>query len=199
MVRMTQLAMVGFVVSAATGCSSNRLAAAAPSLAGPHCAANEAATARERKSQQQHPPIPQPTTSASAFAPPSPTTGSPPPTPTPLPTAIPVNVAGGTLTLGAAELSRYPSSQYVVRVGTVIDVELPDESAPFCWSAPTSSNPSVLAAMSAVDDLGGGAHAHFRALAVGVATVATTNGCYTFPSCGASVAITEAVVTVRSG
>lgn len=87
----------------------------------------------------------------------------------------------------------------MVRVGTVIDVELPDESAPFCWSAPTSSDPSVLAVMSAGGDLGGGSHAQFRALAVGVATVATTNGCYTYPPCGAPMAITEAVVSVRSG
>jgi hypothetical protein len=199
MVRVALFAMVGFVVGAATGCGSNRPAAVVPSLVGPHCAANEAAAAHEQESQQQNPPPSQPPASASAFPAPAPTTGSPPPLPTPMPTAVPVYVAAATLHLGEAELSRYPSSQYVVRVGTVVDVELPDESAPFCWSAPTSSEPSVLAVVSAVDQFGGGAHAQFRALAAGVATVGTTNACYTFPPCGAPIAITEAVVTVRSG
>ncbi|HUZ70448.1 MAG TPA: hypothetical protein VMU65_12140, partial [Candidatus Saccharimonadales bacterium] len=86
-----------------------------------------------------------------------------------------------TLRLGPAELSRYPSAQYVVRVGTVVDVELPDEPAPFCWSIPTSSAASVLEVVVQSDDLGGGAHVRFLAIAPGVVTVATTNACYTFP------------------
>ena len=48
------------------------------------------------------------------------------------------------------------------------------------------------------DDVGGGAHARFRAIAPGVATIGTTNACYTFPPCEAAVATTEAVVTVRT-
>ena len=48
------------------------------------------------------------------------------------------------------------------------------------------------------DDLRGGAHARFRAIASGVVTIATTNACYTFPSCGAPIALTEAVVTVQA-
>jgi hypothetical protein len=127
-----------------------------------------------------------------------PTTGAPPPTPTPMPTAIPTVVTAATLKLEPAELSRNPSAQYVIRVGTVVDVELPDEQAPFCWSIPTSSAASVLKLLVQGDDLQGGAHARFRAIAPGVVTVATTNACYTFPPCEAAVPLTEAVVTVRA-
>jgi len=115
-----------------------------------------------------------------------------------MPTAIPTVVTATVLKLGPAELSRYPSAQYVIRVGTVVDVQLPDESAPFCWSIPTSSAASVLEVVDQGDDLFGGAHARFRAIAPGVVTIATTSACYTFPPCGAPVALTEAVVTVRA-
>jgi hypothetical protein len=115
-----------------------------------------------------------------------------------MPTAIPIVVTAATLKLEPAELSRYPSSQYVIRVGTVVDVELPDESAPFCWSIPTSSAAAVLEVVDQGDDLGGGAHARFRAIAPGVVTIATTDACYTFPPCEAGVALTQSVVTVRA-
>src|SRR5450631_2807012 len=181
-------------MAAASGCGSSGSRASVSLQAGvPHCAAAESAAARE----QSGPAPSDPTGSGSPGPWPMPTSGSPPPTPTPMPTAIPTVVTAATLQLGPAELSRYPLAQYVIRVGTVVDMELPSETAPFCWSIPTSTAPTVLEVMSQGDALNGGAHARFRAVAPGVATVATTNACYTFPSCGASEALTEAVVTVR--
>lgn len=76
MVRLALLTIVGFVVGAATGCGSNRPAvpdrpaAAVASLVGPHCAANEAARAREQEAQQQSPALSQPPAPVSAFPPP---------------------------------------------------------------------------------------------------------------------------------
>ena len=185
--------------AAVAGCGSNGSGALASLQPGvPHCSAAETAAARLKQSEQQNPAVSAPSPSGTANPPPVPTTGSPPPTSTPMPTAIPTVVAAATLKLEPAELSRDPSAQYVIRVGTVIDVELPDVTAPFCWSIPTSSAASVLEVAVQGDDLGGGAHARFRAIAPGVATIATTNACYTFPPCGAPVALTEAVVTVRA-
>ena len=180
-------------------CGSNGPGALASLQPGvPHCSAAETAAARLQQYEQQNPAVSQPPPSGSALPSPAPTTGSPPPTPTPMPTAIPTVVTAETLKLDPAELSRYPSAQYVIRVGTGVDVELPDESAPFCWSIPTLSTASVLQVVDQGDDLGGGSHARFRAIAPGVVTIATTNACYTFPPCGAPVALTEAVVTVRA-
>jgi hypothetical protein len=127
-----------------------------------------------------------------------PSVGSPPPAPTPTPTALPIVVTAPTLRLGPIELSRSPSAQYVIPVGTMVVVTLPDELAPFCWSTPTSTAPTVLEPMTHGDELGGGAQATFRAVAPGEATVETTNACYTFPSCGAASELTEAIVTVRA-
>jgi hypothetical protein len=107
-------------------------------------------------------------------------------------------VSAATLKLEPAELSRYPSAQYVIHVGTVVDVELPDEATPFCWSIPTSSGASVLKVLVQGNDLQGGAHARFRAIASGVVTISTSNACYTFPACEAPIAMTQAVVTVRA-
>lgn len=182
------------VMAAASGCGSSGSRASVSLQAGvPHCAAAESAAARE-------PPGPapsDPTGSGSPGPSPMPTSGSRPPTPTPMATAIPTIVTAATLQLGPAELSTYPSAQYVVGIGTVVNVELPGETVPFCWSIPASTAPTVLAVMSQEDALNGGAHARFRAVAPGVATVVTTNACYTFPSCEAAEALTEAVVTVR--
>lgn len=191
--------LFGCVMATVASCGSNGSGALASLQPGvPHCSAAETAAARLQQSEQQNPVVSQPPPSGSALPPPMPTTGSPPPTPTPMPTAIPTVVVAATLKLGAEELSRYPSAQYVIRVGTVVDVELPDEPAPFCWAVPTSSVSSVLKVVVQGDGLGGGAHARFRAIAPGVVTIATTNACYTFPACGAGVALTEAVVTVRA-
>lgn len=191
--------LVGFVMATSAGCGSNASGAIASLQPGvPHCSAAETAAALLQQSGQQHPAVSQPPSSQSAFPPPMPTTGSPPPTPTPMPTAIPTVVTAATLKLDPAELSRYPSAQYVIGVGTVVDVDLPDEKAPFCWSIPTSSAASVLKPLVQGDDLQGGAHARFRAIAPGVVTIATTNACYTFPPCEAAVPLTEAVVTVRA-
>lgn len=191
--------LLGCVMAAVAGCGSIGSAALASLRPGvPHCSAAESAAARLQQSGQQNPAVSQPSHSESAVPPPMPTTGSPPLTPTPLPTAVPIVVPAATLTLEPGELSRDPSAQYVIRVGTVIDVELPDEAAPFCWSIPASSAASVLQVVVQSDDVGGGAHARFRAIAPGVATIGTTNACYTFPPCEAAVATTEAVVTVRT-
>ena len=190
--------LLGCVMATAAGCGSNGSGALVTPAGTPHCSAAETAAARLQQSEQQNPAVSQPPPSGSALPPPVPTTGSPPPTPTPMPTAIPTVVTAATLKLEPAELSRYPSAQYVIRVGTVVDVELPDESAPFCWSIPASSAATVLEVVDQGDDLGGGAHARFRAIAPGVVTIATTNACYTFPPCGAPISLTEAVVTVRA-
>ncbi|MDQ6846401.1 MAG: hypothetical protein M3019_02275 [Candidatus Dormibacteraeota bacterium] len=106
-------------------------------------------------------------------------------------------VTGDTLKLGPAELSSVPPAQYQITVGTRVDVELPDEQAPFCWSIPTLSVPSVLTVEEEGDDPGGGAHARFRAVTPGTVTVRTTSECYTYPPCGAAFALTEAVLIVR--
>lgn len=191
--------LLGCVMATTAGCGSNALGATASLQPGvPHCSAAETAAALLQQSAQQNPAVSQPPPTGSVLPPPTPTTGSPPPTPTPMPTAIPTVVTAATLKLDPAELSRYPPAQYLIGVGTVVDVELPDEKAPFCWSIPTSSAASVLKLLVQGDDPQGGAHAHFRAIAPGVVTVATTNACYTFPPCEAAVALTEAVVTVRA-
>jgi len=192
-------ALLGYVMATVAGCGSNGSGAPALRQLGvPHCLAAETAAAGLQQSEQQNPTVSWLPPSGSSLPSPAPTTGSPPPTPTPIPTALPTVVTATTLRLGPAELSRYPSAQYVVRVGTVVDVELPDEPAPFCWSIPTSSAASVLEVVVQSDDLGGGAHVRFLAIAPGVVTVATTNACYTFPVCEAPVAIARAVVTVRT-
>jgi hypothetical protein len=191
-------ALLGCAIAVA-GCHSNGSGALVSLQPGvPHCSAAETAAAREQKSLQQHPAESQPVPGGTAFASPLPTTGSPPPAPTPMPTAIPTVVTATLLKLAPAELSRYPSAQYVIRIGTVVDVHLPDETPPFCWSIPASSLPSALRVVNQGDDVGGGAHARFRAIAAGVAMIATTNACYTFPPCGAPVALTQAVMTVRA-
>lgn len=191
--------LLGCVIATTAGCGSNASGAIASLQPGvPHCSAAETAAALLQQSAQQNPAVSQTPPSGSALPPPMPTTGSPPPTPTPMPTAMPTVVTAATLKLEPAELSRYPPAQYVIGVGTVVDVELPDEKAPFCWSIPTSSAASVLEVVVQGGDLGGGAHARFRAIAPGVVTVATTSACYTFPPCEAAVPLTEAVVTVRT-
>ena len=191
--------LVTFVLAMATGCGSNPSSSTVSLEPGtPRCSAAETAAAREQQSEQQNPPASQAPASVGAIPTPEPTTGSPPPLPTPLPTAVPIVVPGASLNLGPSELAQYPSPQYVVHVGTVVTVVLPDEASPFCWTIPTTSAPSVLKIVDAGDDLGGGAHARLRAVAAGVATVATTSDCYTFPPCEAPSAITEAVVTVRA-
>ena len=192
--------LLGCVMAISAGCGSNGSSAIASLQPGvPHCSAAETADARLQQYEQQHPGVSEPPSSQSAARhPPMPTTGSPPPTPTPMATAIPTIVTAATLKLGPAELSTSPSAQYVIGVGTVVDIELPDEQAPFCWSIPTSSAASVLKPLVQGDDLQGGAHARFRAIAPGVVTIATSNACYTFPPCEAAVPLTEAVVTVRA-
>ena len=191
--------LLGCVMATSAGCGSKASGALASLQPGvPLCSAAETAAALLQQSGQQNPAVTQPPSSQSALPSPMPTTGSPPPTPTPMPTAMPTVVAAATLTLDPAELSEFPSPQYVIGVGTAVDVELPDEQAPFCWSIPTSSAASVLKLLVQGDDPQGGAYARFRAIAPGVATVATTNACYTFPPCEAAVPLTEAVVTVRT-
>lgn len=190
--------LVAFVLATAASCGSDAPGAAVSLQPGtPHCSASETAAAREQQAQPQNPTASQAPASVSALPTPEPTTGSPPPTPPSLPRAVPIVVTAATLNLGPNELSQYPSPQYVVHVRTVVNVVLPDEESPFCWSIPTTTAPSVLAVVDAGESLGGGAHARLRAIAPGVATVETTSACYTFPSCGASIAITEAVITVR--
>jgi hypothetical protein len=163
----------------------------------PHCAAAESAAAHAQQYEQSTATESQPPVSVIAAPPPSPTTGTLPPTPSPMPTAVPIIVTAALLDLGPEQLSSFPPGQYVVRVGTLVNVRLPDESPPFCWSVPTLSTASVLSVLEAGDDLGGGAHALFRAIGPGIVTIDTTNACYTFPACGAAEAITEAVLTVR--
>ena len=199
--------LLAFVLAVATSCGANAPGGAVSSQPGaaialqpgtPHCSAAETAAAREQQAQPQNPTTEPTAPSAGGPATPEPTTGSPPPAPTPLPTAIPIVVTAATLNLGPNELSQYPSPQYVVRVGAVVNIVLPDEAPPFCWSIPTTTAASVLAVVDAGDSLGGGAHARLRARSPGVATVSTTSACYTFPPCEAAIAITEAVITVRS-
>jgi hypothetical protein len=198
--------LLAFVLAAATSCGAYAPGAAVSLQPGaavslqpgtPHCSAAETAAAREQQAQPQNPTASQASASVGAQPTAEPTTGSPPPAPTPLPTAVPIVVTAATLNLGPNELSQYPSPQYVVHVGAVVNVVLPDEASPFCWSIPTTTAPSVLAVVDAGDSLGGGAHARLRASAPGVATVTTTSACYTFPPCGAPIAITQAVITVR--
>jgi hypothetical protein len=196
---LTGPVLAALALAVATSCASDPSGAAVSLEPGtPHCSAAETAAAREQQAQQQNPPASQAPASVSALLTPEPTTGSPPPTPTSLPSAVPIVVAGATLNLGPGELSEYPSAQYVVRVGTVVNVLLPDEAPPFCWSVPTTSTPSVLKVVDAGDDAAGGAHARLRAVAAGVATVASTSACYTFPPCEAPSAVSEAIVTVRA-
>ena len=174
------LLIVGCLLVTAAGCGPSRSASQPPLAPGvPHCAAAESAAAREQQYQQSNPTAPPPSVSAHAVRPPSPTSGPPPPPPSAMPTAVPTIVTEGVLDLGAAQLSRFPSAQYVIRIGTLVDIHLSDEAAPPCWSDLTLSTTSPLSVVNQGDDVGGGAHANFRAIAPGEITIATTNACYT--------------------
>jgi hypothetical protein len=102
-----------------------------------------------------------------------------PTTSTPVPT--PRVVEGGTVQLHDSD----GGSTIVVPIRTQLTIALGPASAPFCWSAPTSSDTGIIKQLSSTSGNDRSAHGSFIVRAVGTATILATMDPRCYPPCGA--------------
>ncbi|MDQ2960422.1 MAG: hypothetical protein M3R48_05155 [Candidatus Dormibacteraeota bacterium] len=88
---------------------------------------------------------------------------------------------------GAVQLtSADGASTIIVPVGTSIAVQLGPAAAPFCWTAPTSSDQRIIEQLTSSSGNDRAGRGSFRALAVGSATLEASMDPRCSPPCGAA-------------
>jgi hypothetical protein len=89
-------------------------------------------------------------------------------------------------------------STIVVHVGTHIAIALGPATAPFCWSAATSSDARIVDQLSSTSGTDRSAHGAFVAHAVGTAMLQATSDPRCYPPCGVASALWRVTVEVAA-